>query len=204
MRELTPHALYSPLLTFAAIALLSGTAALFLVEVMSSIEGNERFQASIEFTTIAHLFLGKRWHLVVQGLLYLAMQTLVIASLLVSFQVGFCFLPFTETVTLTVLTSWQSMDAFLISVAHKTCAVSFTDGWVCGESYPPCLSVDVTSLMYIANQISSNSGSAFSGYILGSFGTLVSTVSHLEPCSLMFSVDCHVPNPPSQSHPPRR
>ena len=56
---------------------------------MSSIEGNEAFQASIEFTTIAHLFLGKRWHIVVQGLLYLAMQTLVIASLLESFQVCF-------------------------------------------------------------------------------------------------------------------
>lgn len=68
-------------------SLLSGTAALFIVETMSSIEGNEEFQASIEFTTIAHLFLGKRWHIVVQGLLYLAMQTLVIASLLESFQV---------------------------------------------------------------------------------------------------------------------
>lgn len=99
--QLTPRAASSPLLTFAAIALLSGTAALFLVEVMSSIEGNEDFQASIEFTTIAHLFLGKRWHVVVQGLLYLAVQTLVIASLLVSFQVR--FLCFTETVSFPVL-----------------------------------------------------------------------------------------------------
>ncbi|KAG6380043.1 hypothetical protein JVT61DRAFT_8123 [Boletus reticuloceps] len=77
----------TPLLAFVAIALLSGTAALFVVEAMSSIEGNEAFQASIEFTTIAHLFLGKRWHLTVQALLYLALQTLVIASLLESFQV---------------------------------------------------------------------------------------------------------------------
>ncbi|KAG8217068.1 hypothetical protein J3R82DRAFT_5067 [Butyriboletus roseoflavus] len=157
-----------PLLVFAAMALLSGTAALFLVEVMSSIEGNERFQASIEFTTIAHLFLGKRWHVVVQGLLYLAMQSLVIASLLVSFQV--CLLSSTGSVLLTMLVPWQSMDAFLISVAHKTCAVSFTDGWVC------------------VNQISSNSSSAFSGYILGSLGTLIS-MSLILPLSLIHLVD---------------
>ncbi|KAF8550992.1 hypothetical protein OG21DRAFT_1445836 [Imleria badia] len=139
----------TPLLTFAAIALLSGTAALFVVEAMSSIEGNEAFQASIEFTTIAHLFLGKRWHLAVQGLLYLAMQTLVIASLLESFQ---------------------SMDAFLISVAHKTCAVSFTEGWVC------------------VNQIPLSGSSAFSGHILGSFGTLI-TISLILPLSLVHLVD---------------
>ncbi|KAH0835793.1 AAAP amino acid permease [Lanmaoa asiatica] len=154
----------TPLLTFAAIALLSGAAALFLVEAMSSIEGNEGFQASIEFTTIAHLFLGKRWHVVVQGLLYLAIQTLVIASMLESFQI---------------------MDAFLISVAHKTCAVSFTDGWVCGTSH---FSMDDTSSMYTVNQIPPNGSSAFSGYILGSFGTLI-TLSLILPLSLIRLVD---------------
>ncbi|KAG9315158.1 AAAP amino acid permease [Chiua virens] len=139
----------TPLLTFAAISLLSGAAALFVVEVMTSIEGNEIFQASVEFTTIAHLFLGKRWHLIVQGLLYLAMQTLVIASLLESFQ---------------------SIDDFLIGVAQKTCAVSFTDGWVC------------------VNQIPANGSSAFSGHILGSFGTLI-TISLILPLSLIHLVD---------------
>ncbi|KAF8128973.1 AAAP amino acid permease [Boletus edulis] len=139
----------TPLLAFVAIALLSGTAALFVVEAMSSIEGNEAFQASIEFTTIAHLFLGKRWHLTVQVLLYLALQTLVIASLLESFQ---------------------GMDAFLISLAHKTCAVSFTDGWVCVSQIPP------------------NANSAFSGHILGSFGTLI-TISLIFPLSLVHLVD---------------
>ena len=53
---------------------------------MSSIEGNESSQATIQFTTIAPLFLGKTWH-IVQALLYLTIQTLSIASLSESFQV---------------------------------------------------------------------------------------------------------------------
>lgn len=55
---------------------------------MASIEGNEEFQASIEFTTIAHLFLGKRWHWTVQIVLYVALQALIITSLVESFQVS--------------------------------------------------------------------------------------------------------------------
>jgi hypothetical protein len=54
---------------------------------MTSIKGNEEFQASIEFTTIAHLYLGKRWHWAVQIVLYIALQSLIITSLVESFQV---------------------------------------------------------------------------------------------------------------------
>lgn len=55
---------------------------------MASIQGNEEFQASIEFTTIAHLYLGKRWHWAVQIVLYIALQSLIITSLIESFQVS--------------------------------------------------------------------------------------------------------------------
>jgi hypothetical protein len=77
-----------PLMAFALIAFLTGSATLFIIEAMASIEGNEGFQASIEFTTIAHLFLGKRWHWVVQIILYVALEALIITSLIESFQVS--------------------------------------------------------------------------------------------------------------------
>jgi hypothetical protein len=77
-----------PLLAFALIAFLTGSATLFMIETMASIEGNEEFQASIEFTTIAHLFLGKRWHWAVQIILYVALEALIITSLIESFQVS--------------------------------------------------------------------------------------------------------------------
>ena len=67
-------------------ALLSGAAALFIVKAMSSIEVNESLQAAIGLTTVVRLCLGKRWHLV-QAFLYLAIQTLVVVTLLESCQV---------------------------------------------------------------------------------------------------------------------
>lgn len=68
-------------------AFLSGSAALFLVQALASVEGNDKFQAGIEFTTLAHLFLGDRWHYAVQALLYVALQSVMITSLIESFQV---------------------------------------------------------------------------------------------------------------------
>jgi len=67
--------------------ILTGAAALFIVESMASIEGNEDFEASIEFSTIAELFLGPRWRWVIQIILYITLQTQVIISLIESFQV---------------------------------------------------------------------------------------------------------------------
>jgi hypothetical protein len=74
-------------LAFAIITVLTGAAALFLVEAMVSISGNESFQASIEFTTIAELFLGHQWQWALQIVLYLALQSQTLASLIESFQV---------------------------------------------------------------------------------------------------------------------
>ena len=51
-------------------------------------ENNERFQSRIEFTTLAELFLGKQWHWAVQALLFVALQSVMITSLIESFQVS--------------------------------------------------------------------------------------------------------------------
>lgn len=122
---------FRPLITFALIAFLTGSATLFIVEAMSSIEGNEEFQASIEFTTVAHLFLGKRWHWAVQIVLYVALQALIITSLIESFQVGWNRFRWVLFSGLPV--PFQSMDSLLISLAHKTCAISVQRGWICSE-----------------------------------------------------------------------
>lgn len=78
-------------MAFALVAFLTGSATLFIIEAMAwlgSIEGNEKFQASIEFTTIAHLCLGERLHWAVQIVLYVALEALIITSLTESFQVS--------------------------------------------------------------------------------------------------------------------
>lgn len=139
----------TPLIAFALIAFLTGSATLFVIEVMASIQGNEEFQASIEFTTIAHLYLGKRWHWAVQIVLYVALQSLIITSLIESFQ---------------------SMDSLLISVAHKTCAISFQNGWICEKT------------------MLTDGNGVFSDYILFSFGTLI-TFAMIVPLSLIHLTD---------------
>lgn len=72
------------------VTILSGAAALLLVEAMASIAGNEEFQASVEYSTLAELFLGRRWHWAFQIMLYIALQSQTITSLIESFQVTFC------------------------------------------------------------------------------------------------------------------
>lgn len=76
-----------PTIAFILITILSGSAALFLVESMASISGNEKFQASIEYSTLAELYLGNRWHWALQIVLYIALQSQAITSLIESFQV---------------------------------------------------------------------------------------------------------------------
>lgn len=124
----------TPTIAFILITILSGSAALFLVESMASISGNEKFQASIEYSTLAELYLGNRWHWALQIVLYIALQSQAITSLIESFQ---------------------SMDTLLVTIAHKSCAISFQKGWECVSSIPD------------------NGLGVFSGYIFISFGYLV-------------------------------
>lgn len=92
---------------FVAVAILSSFAAFFIIEVLSSIRGNERFQvrtnitsigriccspdnenqAKVEFTTVAQLILGKKYHYFFQIILFLALQAVNVASIVLSAQV---------------------------------------------------------------------------------------------------------------------
>jgi hypothetical protein len=66
---------------------MSGAVSLLLAETMSTIHGNESFQARVEYSTVAHLYLGDKPHLVMQILLYLALQSVNISSIIISEQV---------------------------------------------------------------------------------------------------------------------
>jgi hypothetical protein len=66
---------------------MSGAVSLLLAETMSAIHGNESFQARVEYSTVAHLYLGDKPHLIMQVLLYLALQSVNISSIIISEQV---------------------------------------------------------------------------------------------------------------------
>lgn len=100
---------------------------------MSTIRGNERFQGNVEYSTIAQLYTGNKAHIVMQLLLYCAIQSVNISS---------------------IIMSEQTIDSLLIRLFKKTCAVSFTEGWVCATG------VHVN-------------GSPFESYILFSLGYII-------------------------------
>jgi H+/Cl- antiporter ClcA len=103
----------SPTLAFLLFGAVSGAVSLFLVETMSTIHGNESFQARVEYSTVAHLYMGNKIHIVMQILLYCALQSVNLSSIIIS---------------------EQTMDSLLIQIFHKTCALSFTKGWTCGTT----------------------------------------------------------------------
>jgi hypothetical protein len=54
---------------------------------MSTIHGNESFQARVEYSTVAHLYMGDRAHIMMQTLLFCALQSVNISSIIISEQV---------------------------------------------------------------------------------------------------------------------
>jgi hypothetical protein len=65
----------SPTLAFLIFGACSGIVSLLLVETMANIHGNNSFQVYIEYSTIAHLYLGRKAHILMQVLLYCALQS---------------------------------------------------------------------------------------------------------------------------------
>jgi hypothetical protein len=64
------------------------------------------------------------------------------------------------------------MDSLIIRLFHKTCALSFTEGWTCGtEAYTFRNCVRLTERC-IVSEINAN-GSPFDSYIMFSLGYIV-------------------------------
>ncbi|KAG0344989.1 hypothetical protein BG004_004036, partial [Podila humilis] len=91
------------LLGFGLVALLSTLSSLFICEAMTEVPGNEYFQANVEFSNLVLCFFGRRYHLLVQIVCFLAMQTTNIASIAVSAQL---------------------FDNLLIKIFHRTCGIA--------------------------------------------------------------------------------
>ncbi|KAI9496786.1 hypothetical protein BDB00DRAFT_952354 [Zychaea mexicana] len=101
----------APMFVFVAVAVLSGFSALFICEVLSSIKGNEKFQANVEFTTVAQLILGKKYHYFFQIVLYLALQAVNVAS---------------------IILSAQTLDSMFLTLFDGTCGLGVSPGrWFC-------------------------------------------------------------------------
>jgi hypothetical protein len=81
----------SPTIAFLVFGVISGSVSLFLVETMSTIHGNESFQSRVEYATVAHLYLGDKIHVFMQILLYCALQSVNISSIIISEQVRIFF-----------------------------------------------------------------------------------------------------------------
>ena len=171
------HLSVRPLLAFALIAFLTGSATLFIVEAMTSIEGNEEFQASIEFTTIAHLFLGKRWHWAVQVVLYVALQSLIITSLIESFQVSWerCWFPFLVLFSLSQSLSEHGFSSHFCGTQDLRHQFSTRlDMWWARMGHMHRIDLTMSLVRPVLEKsMLANGNGVFSDYILFSFGTLV-------------------------------
>ena len=97
---------------------------------MSTIHGNEGFQARVEYSTVAHLYMGNKVHVIMQILLYCALQSVNLSSIIISEQVRtWAAIERDHGANLSL---GQTMDSLIIRLFHKTCALSFTEGWICG------------------------------------------------------------------------
>ncbi|KAK3819864.1 MAG: hypothetical protein J3Q66DRAFT_311615 [Benniella sp.] len=100
------------LLGFGLAATLSSLSSLFICEAMTEVPGNDHFQSNVEFSNLILCFFGRRYHLLVQIICFLAMQTTNIASIVVSAQL---------------------FDNLLIKIFHGTCGIQVHPNvaWVC-------------------------------------------------------------------------
>ncbi|KAG0379638.1 hypothetical protein BGX24_012353 [Mortierella sp. AD032] len=90
------------IIAFGVVSLLSSLSSLFICEAMTEVPGNEHFQSNVEFNNLVECFFGRRYHLLVQIICFLAMQTTNIASIAVSAQL---------------------FDNLLIQIFHRTCGI---------------------------------------------------------------------------------
>eukprot|EP01012_Entosiphon_sulcatum_P058463 TRINITY_DN8252_c0_g1_i1.p1 TRINITY_DN8252_c0_g1~~TRINITY_DN8252_c0_g1_i1.p1 ORF type:complete len:489 (+),score=55.17 TRINITY_DN8252_c0_g1_i1:53-1519(+) len=100
-------------LLFALVALVSSTACLFLVEAMTFLPGNERFQSRVEFMYLTSKLLPRKWSLLV--------------------MVGF-FCSLTISNLSSIVESSQTVDNTLIAIFRHTCALRiwpFPPGFEC-------------------------------------------------------------------------
>ncbi|CEP14002.1 hypothetical protein [Parasitella parasitica] len=101
----------APVFIFVVVAFLSGCSALFICEALSNIRGNEKFQAKVELTTIAQVYLGTKYHYFFQIMLFLSLQSVNVASIIIAAQ---------------------TFDSMFITIFKGTCGLGVSPGgWFC-------------------------------------------------------------------------
>ncbi|CAG8661349.1 21015_t:CDS:2 [Rhizophagus irregularis] len=94
-----------PTIMFIIAMSLSAISSLLLCEALTTIRGNEYFQRKIEFTHLTNFLIPqKKTRIIIQIILYLSIESVIIAS---------------------IILSAQSMDLMLLKWAGKTCGLGF-------------------------------------------------------------------------------
>ncbi|CAI2190965.1 16310_t:CDS:2 [Funneliformis geosporum] len=102
-----------PTIMFTIAMSLGASASLLLCEALTTIHGNERFQRKIEFTHLSNLLIhNRKVRIIVQIIMYLAIESIIIAS---------------------IILSAQAMDWMLLKIAGRTCGFSLHPdlGFIC-------------------------------------------------------------------------
>jgi amino acid permease len=91
-----------PSLTFLFFAIFSTICAQFIIEAMQTIPGNKHFQGTVEFSTLINFYFGRKMHILGQFILYMALQSANVSS---------------------IIYSAQTMDNFIINFFKKSCGI---------------------------------------------------------------------------------
>jgi hypothetical protein len=102
---------------------------------MQAIPGNKHFQGNVEFSTLINFFFGPVAHVWGQIILYAAIQSNAIQSLVLTAQV--------------LIFNQKSTDQFLVFITGKTCGLSMAFDWICkgNESSPKSPSPFIDTMM---------------------------------------------------------
>ncbi|KAI9594777.1 hypothetical protein BDF19DRAFT_385938, partial [Syncephalis fuscata] len=103
---------FFPTLAFIIVAILSGVSSSFVCEVLSYQSRRRHPDEQIEFGSLAESFLSKRWRIPLHIWLFLSLQTVNVASIILSIQ---------------------SMDRMILTLAGRTCGLSIYPKvqWLC-------------------------------------------------------------------------
>jgi hypothetical protein len=102
-------------LSYIAFCIISGFSMLFLIQSMQSIPGNTHFQGHIEYSTLINFYFGPTAHVFGQIILYGALQSNAIQS---------------------IILITQTIDTVLIDIFGRNCGIAlFSMDWVCVTTY---------------------------------------------------------------------
>lgn len=103
-------------MAFLVAGTLSILASTFTAKALRMVKGNENYERKLEFAVLLEAYFGRRVRGIANFWIYMALQSVNIASIVVCIQ---------------------TMDNILIAIAGKTCALTMTGKWECVYSPQP-------------------------------------------------------------------